>query len=104
MQGGGVNESEAWAQALPLDAASGRALLRALQGRLPHREFVLRSGVVAAANAFIDRCEAAGGITSPVRRSFLVSGDRTNRRVDIEVISGEAFTPSPLMGLQGRVP
>jgi hypothetical protein len=99
MQGGGVNDAEAWAQAAPLDAPSGRAMLRVLQARLPHREFVLRSAVIAAAFAFIDRCEAAGGVGAQVRRSFLVSGDRENRRVDIEIISGEAFAPLPPVGL-----
>jgi hypothetical protein len=101
VQGGGVNESESWALAMPPDAPSGRAMLLALQTRLPYRELMLRSDAIAAAKAFIDRCEAAGGITAPVRRSFLVPGDRTNRRVDIEVISGVAFTPLSPAAQQG---
>lgn len=87
-----MNDSESWAQALPLEARDGRAMLRALQARLPNREHLLRSKAVVAANAFIDKCEIAGRISAQVSRSFNVSGDR-DRRVDIEVSSGVAFVP-----------
>jgi len=96
MQGGGLNDSEPWAQTLPLEASQGRAMLIALEARLPYRELLLRMKAILAAGAFIDRCETAGGISAPVSRSFYVSGDRANRRVDIEIISGVAFAPPPL--------
>jgi hypothetical protein len=91
MQGGGMNDSESWAQASPLLAADGKAMLLALEARLPARERAARLNAMSAAGAFIDRCEIAGGIRAQVSRSFLVSGDRANRRVDIEVHSGVAF-------------
>ncbi len=91
MQGGGINDFESWAQMLPLEARHGKAMLGALRARLPSRERAMRSKAIEAANAFIDRCEAAGGIHAQVSRSFSVSGDRENRRVDIEVHSGVAF-------------
>jgi hypothetical protein len=93
MQGGGINDSESWAQALPLAAVTGRAMLLLLEARLPRRERMMRANSVAAAHAYIDRCEVVGGISAQVKRSFNVSGDRANRRVDIEVISGNAFVP-----------
>lgn len=95
MQGGGINDSGAWAQALPLTAADGQAMLRRLQARLPPRELGMRLQTIVAAHGFIDRCEAVGGVPAQVRRSFNVSGDRQNRRVDIEVVSGVAFVPPP---------
>jgi hypothetical protein len=103
MQGGGVNDSEAWAQALPLEARGGRAKLLALQARLSNREYLLRLKAIADANAFINKCEVAGGVSAQVSKSCMVSGDRS-RRVDIEVISGVAFVPSPPpTGQQGSV-
>ena len=96
MQGGGINDSESWAQALPVTATDGKVMLGRLRARLPPRELGVRSQAIVAATAFIDRCEAVGGIPVQVRRSFNVSGDRQNRRVDIEVISGVAFVP-PLL-------
>jgi hypothetical protein len=95
MQGGGLNDSESWAQALPVTAADGRALLGRLQARLAPRELAIRLPAIVAAHAFIDRCELVGGISAQVRRSFYASGDRQNRRVDVEVIRGVAFVRSP---------
>ena len=94
MQGGGINDSEAWVQSEPLPASAGRAFLSALAARLPSREYQLRQSVIQQARSFIDRCEAAGGIDHPVSRSFLIRGDRS-RRVDIEVVRGKAFVPPP---------
>jgi hypothetical protein len=94
MQGGGINDSEAWTLTRPLEANEGRAKLLALQARLPFRERMMRLKAIADANAFIDKCEVAGGVSAQVSKSFMVSGDR-NRRVDIEVISGVAFVPPP---------
>lgn len=102
MQGGGIDDSEAWAQALPLTAVDGKAMLRRLQARLPPRELGMRLQAMVAANAFIDRCEVVGGVPAQVRRSFNVSGDRQNRRVDIEIISGVAFVPPPLPSAPAR--
>jgi hypothetical protein len=80
----------------PLTAVDGQAMLRRLQARLPPRELGMRLQAIAAASAFIDRCEVVDGVPAQVRRSFNVSGDRQNRRVDIEVISGVAFVQPPL--------
>jgi hypothetical protein len=104
MQDGGINESESWAQAVPLDAENGRGMLFALEVRLPFRERMMRANAIAAARTYIARCEIAGGISAPVSRSFNVSGDRT-RRVDIEVHSGIAFVlpPPPVAVPQGTV-
>jgi hypothetical protein len=60
MQGGGINDSEPWAQSFPLEAEEGRAKLLALETRLPFRERVMRLNAIAQANAFIDKCESAG--------------------------------------------
>jgi hypothetical protein len=62
MQGGGKHDSEPWAQPLPLAASNGKAMVLALQARLPYREYMLRIQAIADANAFIDRCEVAGGL------------------------------------------
>jgi len=78
MQGGGINASEAWAQALPLEALNGKGMLLALQARLPYRERLIRLKAIAEANAFIDKCEVVGGMNAQVRKSFNVSGDREN--------------------------
>lgn len=101
MQGGGIIDSEQWAQTFPLEANEGRAKLLALGARLPFRERIMRLNAIAQANAFINRCESAGGISAQVSRSFMVSGDRS-RRVDIEVISGTAFVPPPPPPPTGR--
>jgi hypothetical protein len=96
MQGGGVNDSESWSQSAPFSAAAARAALIRLENRLAPAERVLRQAVIAKARNFIARCEANGGITTPPQliRPFLVPSDRTSRRVDIEVHTGQAFIPS----------
>jgi hypothetical protein len=95
MQGGGIDDSESWAQDVALSAADAGAMLDRLLTRLPARELGLRGAAIARSRAYITRCAAAGGVGAQISRSFLVSGDRANRRVDIEVHSGVAFTPSP---------
>lgn len=94
MQGGGVNDSEAWAQSAAFSAAAARAALTRLENRLTPTERVLRASVISKARAFIAQCEGIGGVTAPPQciRSYPVSGDKTNRRVDIEIRTGQAFT------------
>jgi hypothetical protein len=93
MQGGGINDSVSRAEAVPLQASAGQAALLILANRLPATERQIRQSVIDKARAFITRCEAVGGVTCPISRSFLVRGDRQNRRVDVEVHPGEAFPP-----------
>ena len=93
MQGANVNDSTPWARAIAYPAADGRSDLAIMGNRLTASEQVLRQAVIQQARTYIDRCAAAGGVTGPISRTFHVRGDKHQRRVDIEVILGEAFVP-----------
>lgn len=94
MQGGGVEDSEAWDRNQPLTADEGLNMLNDLVDRLTADELNRRLGAIDCAETYIHVCRRAGGVTAPVRpKTCLVRGDRDNRRVDIQVFAGRAFVP-----------
>jgi hypothetical protein len=88
-QGGGLEESEAWNEDVPLQALKGHHLLSGLRTKIPTREAMLRRDSFGKAHRFIDSAASSGGV-DPCKKSFLVRGSR-DQRVDIEVQSGLAF-------------
>ena len=87
-QGGGIEESESWAQEEPLTKQQGLSLLRRLRERLRPGDRELRERPFEEAERFIEQSE--GGVDAPVRRSFRNRKTR-DVRVDIEVWGGTAF-------------
>ena len=89
-QGGGLEESEPWAEEEPLQALQGHRLLAGLQLKIPRREADLREKAFEDAHKYIDRAAASGGVGPPLKKSYVVRGSR-DQRVDIEVQKGLAF-------------
>lgn len=91
-QGGGLEASVSWVQLKPPTAAEGQAMLQALQTQLSPKDLRARATAFQKAGKFIDNAGKAGGVSAPVSKTFLVKGTR-DIRVDIEVITGQAFVP-----------
>lgn len=89
-QGGGLEESESWAQDDPLTAKKGLQLLGLLKRKIPKSECDLREKEFQKAEKLIRRIEQGGGIDAKFSRSFRTKGTK-DVRVDIEVLSGRAF-------------
>lgn len=89
-QGGGIEESESWAQASPLTVAKAFELLKRLMARLHKKDYEKRKVPFQKAQAFIAEAGKNGGVSSPVKQSFKVKGSK-DERVDIEVLGGKAF-------------
>ncbi|EKJ5338149.1 hypothetical protein ACTHEL_004581, partial [Vibrio parahaemolyticus] len=89
-QGHGLEESESWAISSPLSHADGLAKKAALKGKLSRRELTDRNDAFAKAKKFIDSAQRAGGVSAQVSKTYMVKND-TQKRVDIEVRSGDAF-------------
>jgi hypothetical protein len=92
-QGGGTQESEAWAQDEPLPAREGHSKLDTLRDWLSASEQQMRSDAFQEAHAFVDTAAAAGGAGANTKKSFPRLSRRDHRRVDIEVHKGLAFVP-----------
>lgn len=90
-QGGGIEESESWRQEKPLQAFYAHVKTNSLELRHSKVEKELRKVSFNKARNFIDAAKNSGGVTHPVSKSYPVKGDK-NRRVDIEVHEGVAFT------------
>lgn len=89
-QGGGIEDSEAWNQDSPILAVDGINKTDMLESRHSRREKNLRQDSFnRAKNRIVNACEN-GGVSHPFSKTFMVKNDR-NRRVDIEVIKGDAF-------------
>lgn len=88
-QGGGIEESEPWADPVPLPCENGLAKSNTLESGLPRRERQVRAVAFNSAREFMRRCEENKG-TGVTSKSYPVRDDK-NRRVDIEVRSGWAF-------------
>lgn len=93
-QGGGTEESVAWAQDTPPTRSDGLRMLDQLAARLTASELTARQGAFAEARDFVDRAAQAGGV-GPVKKSFPHKPLRGGIRVDIEVQKGIAFVPDP---------
>lgn len=92
-QGGGYEDSEAWALDRPLTAAEGEAMLNTLVARMPPKEFRARRIAIDDARLWIRRVAAGGGVRAEVRMSFNEPNAKAGERVDIEVRKGIAFVP-----------
>ncbi len=89
-QGGGIEESESWAQSRPLSVKKALELLKRLIDKLHKEDYEKRKTPFLKTRAFIEEAGKNGGVSSPVKRSFKVKGSK-DERVDIEVLSGKAF-------------
>lgn len=94
-KGRGLQESESWAQELPLTAVDAHALLNKLRDRLSVADQQLRQTAFVQAHEYIDSALAAGGV-GPIKKTFPRGNLRkVDGRVDVEVIKGLAFVPEP---------
>ena len=91
-QGSGVEKSVAWSQPLPPTVQDGYNFLDQLKAKLTPAEAASRSDGLSQASLFIMRAGSAGGVDAPVSRSFPKGSPC---RIDIEVIKGRAFVPTP---------
>jgi hypothetical protein len=91
-QGGGVEESVSWASDIPPTADEGLGMLEQLKDKLTPRQLNERSGPLAKAAQLIQRARSIGGVDAPVKQSFY-SEKGSDVRIDVEVITGKAFTP-----------
>lgn len=89
-QGDGLEESESWSENTPITHSVGLAKKEDLKNKLSRRELNLRADAFNKAKKFIDRAGDAGGVTAEVSKTYMVKSE-AQKRVDIEVISGEAF-------------
>lgn len=95
-QGGGVEESVAWARKEPPTVDDGHSFLVDLHGLLTRSEQYLREEAFERAHAYVDQAGAAGGAwatNGPIKKSFPPVPRTGQRRVDIEVQKGGAFVP-----------
>jgi hypothetical protein len=93
-QGGGVEESVPWNELAPPTESMGHTMLDELRDKLLSAEQRFRESAFKQAHRFVKEAARGGGVSSPVRKTFLVRPiTRENRRVDIEVHKGQAFVP-----------
>ena len=93
-QGGGVEKSVDLSSPTPSTAQQGLDALENLKGQLSKSELRARQGAFDKAESFIKACERCGGVDASVSKTFTNRGVRgSDARVDIEVITGKAFTP-----------
>ena len=90
-----MQESVAWAQAVPPTAARGHEMLEELQARLQPAERQYREEALMQAHGFIDVAARARGLPAPAWKSFPRKRRTDRRRIDIEVRLGVAFVPGP---------
>jgi hypothetical protein len=89
-QGGGLEESESWAQTTPLSVTKALELLKKLMSKLRKEDLERRRKPFQKAAAFIEEAGKNGGVSAPVKQTFKVKGSK-DERVDIEVLGGKAF-------------
>ncbi len=89
-QGGGVEESESWAQGSPLSIFKALGLLRKLMLKLTTKDLKRREKEFKKAESLIKEASGNGGVLAKFSKSFKVKGSK-DERVDIEVLSGKAF-------------
>ena len=91
-QGGGLEESESWAQDEPLKLSIALSLLEKLKNKLSPKDRKIRKKPFSKAERFVNTAGQNGGVFARLSRTFLVKGSK-DKRVDIEVLSGKAFVP-----------
>src|SRR5258708_1637799 len=92
-QGGGTEESIAWAQEFPPTESAVLAMLDELKNKLTPAEQQARAGAFREARQFVRRAALAGGVTAPISKSFPRQPLKGGVRVDFEVIAGQACVP-----------
>jgi hypothetical protein len=91
-QGGGVEESIAWAQDVAPTVGEGLQMLNQLADKLAPTERRKRSEAFDKARAYVKRAGEHGGVDAVDRKSWPRGSDI---RVDLEVLIGRAFVPDP---------
>ncbi|MEM9888804.1 MAG: hypothetical protein AAF849_23110 [Bacteroidota bacterium] len=86
-QGGGLEESESWAQDEPLSKEDGLKLLNKLKEKISDKEREKREKLFEQAERFV---ENAQGVQATKIKSFADAEDK-RIRVDLEIRSGWAF-------------
>lgn len=89
-QGGGVEESEKWAQNQPLSLARALKLLANLIAKLTIKQYERRRTQFDKAEQYIRNAAETGGMYAKTSKSFDVEGS-ADERVDIEIWAGQAF-------------
>ena len=90
-QGTNLEESVSWNQDTPLTIEDAKDKIEELKRKLNKKDLVLRKEAFAKAEKFIEKAGKCGGVDAPVSKTSMVK-DTKHERVDIEVISGKAFT------------
>jgi hypothetical protein len=98
-QGGGTEKSEAWAQREPPTENDMLRICNRLEARLTVPEKKARAEAFSELRRFIHSAAKGGGVSAPVRKSFLNRGSK-DIRVDLEVIKGKACVPDPQEGVE----
>lgn len=89
-QGGGLEESENWAQDNALTVDKALKLISKLENKLQKRDYQIRKKPFNKARRFVIEAGKNGGVNSPSTKSWKVKKSK-DLRVDIEVHSGTAF-------------
>jgi hypothetical protein len=91
-----VEISQAWTQATPLSAADGLVKLDAVWNSLTTSQQKERAQAYSKAKTFIQNAAQSGGVTASTKISKTFQDPQrkdTSARIDIEIITGTAFTP-----------
>ena len=91
-QGGGTEKSEPWAQNIPPGESEMLRKCDSLNGQLTPSEARDRAEPLQHLRTFIGKAARRGGVSAPLKKSFLKIGSR-DIRVDLEVIKGMACVP-----------
>lgn len=91
-QGEGLEDSEAWAQDNPPTVKEGKDKISVLKSKLSKADLEKRNELFDQAEKFIEQAGENGGVHAQVSKSFKNTKKSKKARVDIEVISGRAFT------------
>lgn len=92
-QGGGIEESESWAQDEPLKISKARLLFQRLIAKLSRKDYEKRRKAFEKAKEFTENISRNGSMFAVKKESFRVKGENGSEgeRVDIEILGGEAF-------------
>jgi hypothetical protein len=88
-QGGGIEESESWAQDDPLTMEEGLTLLQKLKSKLSKWELKKREEKFNRLEDLMHRGKKAGGLDARYSQTF--GEPESDVRVDVEILSGRAF-------------
>ena len=93
-QGSKLEQSEAWAQMLPITIEEGRNLLIKLENKLTNTQRTIRAEVFQKCREAIEQLHAYGGYNTSISGRFSKSypvKDTARERVDLEIHKGIAF-------------